>query len=95
MSNPNSLLNPNVAGTQVAMDSAAGHQGGRPPGPMVVVEVSYIADCPSLPVSPESQPVQKRGRGVEAPLCEADDMDVIIMDDGVGGGATPSTMSTG
>ncbi|KAK8561512.1 hypothetical protein V6N12_048580 [Hibiscus sabdariffa] len=76
------------------MDAATGHQGERPPDPVVVIEMSHIEDRPSLHVSPESQPTQKRGHAMEVPLHEADDMDVVIMDDGVGGGASPSTMLT-
>ncbi|KAK8613680.1 hypothetical protein V6N13_101437 [Hibiscus sabdariffa] len=77
------------------MDSTTGHQGGWPPDPVVVVEMPHIGNRPSLPISPDLQPAQKRGLGVGIPLREADDMDVVIMDDGVGGEATPSTILMG
>ncbi|KAK9006913.1 hypothetical protein V6N11_019243 [Hibiscus sabdariffa] len=66
------------------MDSTAWHQGRRPPNPVGVVEMPYIEDLPSLPVSPGMHPVLKKGRGVVITTYEVDDMDMVVMDDGVG-----------
>ncbi|KAK8512699.1 hypothetical protein V6N13_090545 [Hibiscus sabdariffa] len=86
MANPNSLLIPIGSGSQTAMDSGAGHQGGRPPNLVEIVEMAHVEDHPSLLVSPGLQPLQKRGRGADSGPPVADDMEMVTAEDGVDGG---------
>ncbi|KAK8623533.1 hypothetical protein V6N13_118416 [Hibiscus sabdariffa] len=70
-----------MTGAQHAMNSATGHQGGRLPDLIEVVEMPYMEDRPSLSVSPELQSVSKKGCGVGITAHEAIDLDMEVMDD--------------
>ncbi|KAL4369591.1 hypothetical protein GQ457_05G011030 [Hibiscus cannabinus] len=67
------------------MDSGAGHQGGRPPDLVEIVEIEHVEDRSSLPVSPGLQPLQKRGRGADLWPSNANDMEMGTAEGGVDG----------
>ncbi|KAK8596486.1 hypothetical protein V6N12_064972 [Hibiscus sabdariffa] len=79
----------------VATNQTTGHQRGRPSDPVIVVDLPHVFILQSSYVPSELQSAQKKRRGVEVPMSGIDPIDVVTVENGVGGVPVPTTVSTG
>ncbi|KAK8562211.1 hypothetical protein V6N12_049258 [Hibiscus sabdariffa] len=72
MQNPNSILWHNMEVLSAANGRTSGNQGGCPPDGTTIVDMPVTLERQGLPVAPELQSVQKKGRSEEETMIVED-----------------------
>ncbi|KAK8713471.1 hypothetical protein V6N13_148687 [Hibiscus sabdariffa] len=89
MQNPNSILWHNMEVLSAANGRTSGNQGGCPPDGTTIVDMPVTLERQGLPVAPELQSVQKKGRSEEETMIVEDTSMEGLGDAGRGPGDSP------